>query len=95
MGTEQSSTKLIFWYSQQRRCTNKFQNGHRTAYPVAALTICWDGYHPFCHCKMTKAAMSVLDRQGHIDEKLSLRRVIAAIMPFIITGNINATSNDD
>ncbi|WP_350464062.1 hypothetical protein [Acinetobacter tibetensis] len=39
--------------------------------------------------------MSVLDRQGHIDEKLSLRRVIAAIMPFIITGNINATSNDD
>lgn len=41
---------------------------------------------------MTKAAMSVLDRQEQIDERFSLRTFVAAIIPFIITGNLNATS---
>ncbi|TCB36163.1 hypothetical protein E0H82_05155 [Acinetobacter sp. ANC 4910] len=41
---------------------------------------------------MTKAAMSVLDRQGHIHDMLSFRMIITSIMPFILMGNLNATT---
>ena len=49
-------------------------------------------FHPSCSCKMGEDDLAVVDGYGRVHGLQNLRVIDASIMPFIVTGNLNATT---